>query len=281
MARNSTSRDLLKLIALLPWWVCLALAAASYFLFTALAGQPVTGSGGAARVNLVAVFSGALRFVAPTFLVLAALMSAIGRAQRKRLLASAQAGGPGSVASMRWQEFELLVGEAFRAQGYSVAELGGAGADGGVDLVLKRGAEKALVQCKHWKAFRVGVPVAREMLGAMTAAGATKGWVITSGRFTAEAEQFARQHRITLVDGNRLPAFLGKGRQQVGPRQEPPLMPLAGPERPPACQLCSKPMVERIARKGAQAGGRFWGCSTYPACRGTRPMDGPTTARGA
>lgn len=39
---------------------------------------------------------------------------------------------------MSWQEFELLVGEAFRRKGYAVAENGGGGADGGVDLVLKK-----------------------------------------------------------------------------------------------------------------------------------------------
>jgi restriction system protein len=37
---------------------------------------------------------------------------------------------------MTWQQFEQLVGEAFRLQGYTVAEIGGGGADGGVDLVL-------------------------------------------------------------------------------------------------------------------------------------------------
>ena len=36
---------------------------------------------------------------------------------------------------MSWREFEMLVGEAFRVQGYSVVETGGS-ADGGVDVVL-------------------------------------------------------------------------------------------------------------------------------------------------
>ena len=149
--------------------------------------------------------------------------------------------------------------------------------------MLRSGAEKALVQCKHWKAFKVGVPVVRELLGAMTAEAATKGWVITAGRFTAEAEAFAHLHRITLVDGDRLPALLGSTttRQTAswtttpeGPTGQPPT-PAPDPVHPPACPLCSKPMVERVARKGAKAGGRFWGCSTYPACRGTRPAERP------
>jgi restriction system protein len=39
----------------------------------------------------------------------------------------------------------------------------------------------------------------------------------------------------------------------------------------PACPTCGKGMVLRTARKGALAGSRFWGCTGYPECRGTRP----------
>ena len=40
-----------------------------------------------------------------------------------------------------------------------------------------------------------------------------------------------------------------------------------------ACPLCAKPMVRRTAKRGANAGGEFWGCTGYPACRGTRPIN--------
>jgi restriction system protein len=45
-----------------------------------------------------------------------------------------------------------------------------------------------------------------------------------------------------------------------------------GRKAPPACPLCAKPMAPRIAHKGAHAGARFWGCTAYPACKGTRPL---------
>jgi len=60
-------------------------------------------------------------------------------------------------------------GEAFRLQGYAVGETGGGGTDGGVDLVLRRGNDKFLVQCKQWKAFKVPVQPMRELYGVMTA----------------------------------------------------------------------------------------------------------------
>jgi four helix bundle suffix protein len=39
-----------------------------------------------------------------------------------------------------------------------------------------------------------------------------------------------------------------------------------------ACPRCSKPMVRRVARSGANSGQAFWGCSGYPDCKGTRPF---------
>ena len=40
----------------------------------------------------------------------------------------------------------------------------------------------------------------------------------------------------------------------------------------PSCPLCGKPMKQRTARQGKRIGSRFWGCSSYPECKGTRPM---------
>lgn len=38
----------------------------------------------------------------------------------------------------------------------------------------------------------------------------------------------------------------------------------------PACPTCGLPMIERTARRGPRAGGRFWGCTAYPKCHGIR-----------
>jgi four helix bundle suffix protein len=43
----------------------------------------------------------------------------------------------------------------------------------------------------------------------------------------------------------------------------------------PACPRCGKRMRLRTARQGAHAGQSFWGCSAYPDCRGTRPVEQP------
>ncbi len=38
----------------------------------------------------------------------------------------------------------------------------------------------------------------------------------------------------------------------------------------PKCPVCGGAMVERRAKKGINIGESFWGCTSYPKCRGTR-----------
>lgn len=45
------------------------------------------------------------------------------------------------------------------------------------------------------------------------------------------------------------------------------------PPAAPACPLCGNLMVLRTARKGDRTGSQFWGCSGYPECKGTRPLE--------
>ncbi|MBO5445761.1 MAG: topoisomerase DNA-binding C4 zinc finger domain-containing protein [Muribaculaceae bacterium] len=46
----------------------------------------------------------------------------------------------------------------------------------------------------------------------------------------------------------------------------------------PTCPKCGKPMFKRTQKKGQQQGREFWGCSDYPNCNGTRPLDLPGTS---
>ena len=41
----------------------------------------------------------------------------------------------------------------------------------------------------------------------------------------------------------------------------------------PACPICGKPMLRRMAKKGQRSGREFWSCSAYPTCTGTRNID--------
>ena len=47
----------------------------------------------------------------------------------------------------------------------------------------------------------------------------------------------------------------------------------------PLCPKCGKPMLRRMQKKGQQQRREFWGCSDYPNCNGTRPIDPSGTPR--
>ena len=302
MARRKKTRpleDVLDLLAMLPWWVCLVLAAVSYFvlhrLATPIQASDIQGQGGAMAGAIMqkAVIHGlatAGQYIVPILCLGAAALSAWRRKQRQTLVSDvAQARNADALDGMSWGEFELLVGESYRLQGYHVTEIGGGGPDGGVDLVLSKGSEKFFVQCKQWKAYKVGVTIVRELYGVMAAKGATGGFVVTSGRFTADAKDFAQGRNIELIDGHRLFAMIQRTRQAqsqpVKAQREAPSTTgtpetqasnaalessvAANAASHPECPRCGAAMALRTARQGANAGSAFWGCSTYPKCRGT------------
>lgn len=164
-----------------------------------------------------------------------------------------------------WFQFEKLVAAALACQGRQVERRGGANADGGIDLVARRSGEPDLaVQCKHWRAWNLGVARVREFLGAMTHAGFTKGLLIASKGYTAQAADLARQHGIALMDQAALIRLL----EAAGCRFAPEVQALLS-DKTKYCPRCEAPM---ILRQGTTP---FWGCSRYPACRYTMPVDRP------
>lgn len=80
--------------------------------------------------------------------------------------------------------------------------------------------------------------------------------------------QLERQSRDFIEQGG-FTENLYRARNQRTPGARPTRTPT--PSSPP-CPSCGQPMRRRTARHGAHAGQPFWGCSTYPACRGTRPF---------
>ncbi|MFT3720107.1 restriction endonuclease [Pseudorhodoferax sp.] len=298
-APSSSLENLLDLVALLPWWAGVGLAPLAYWWLHGVATRPMQTAQTAQTAQQISDmlpqmlwqgFATSGQYLIPFVCLLGALMSALRRRKRRALFHPAsQAGGADALQGMSWREFEMLVGEGFKRRGYGVRENGGGGADGGVDLVLTRGGEKFLVQCKQWKAFKVGVSTVRELYGVMAAEGAAGGFVVTSGRFTKEAEAFAAGRNVELVDGPALAALLqaarkaGAGGPGVSAAANAPRLPTdpgphmaRGPsaaDAAPGCPRCDRPMVRRTARKGPEAGKEFWGCSGYAqGCRGTREI---------
>lgn len=283
--KSSFLDDVVALVALMPWWVGVILAAASFAVLHHFAVAPITPpviEAGKPLPIASTLLTGAGhglatlgQYLLPLLCLAGAALSALKRRQSRGLVArAAELSDASAVDGMTWQEFERLVAEAFRLRGFQVAETGRDGPDCGVDVVLTKGAEKFLVQCKHWRAQRVGVEVVRELYGVMAAKGATGGFVVTSGRFSADAQGFAEGRNIKLIDGAALKRLL----QEAQARSAPP-QPVAEAPQPrhrdvpetPKCPKCEGLMVKRAAKRGALAGEQFWGCANFPKCRGTRP----------
>jgi restriction system protein len=293
--RSSGFEAVADLVALLPWWIGVALAAVSYVVLHAMAvpvkvipGQPINAANlmfGSLRGGLALIG----QYIVPIICLAGAALSVFRRRHREQLVSNvSQSKSADALDDMSWREFELLVGEAFRLQGYRVSEQGGAGPDGGIDLILSKGSEKFLVQCKQWKAFKVSVTVVRELYGVMAAKGAAGGFVVTSGRFTDEATAFASGRNIKLIDGPLLHGLIrqAKNSRSAVPAASPrhfTAVPTSSSPRPvsspgatqgstPSCPSCGSAMAKRKAKRGANMGGEFWGCETYPVCKGTRSI---------
>ncbi|MDP9066580.1 MAG: restriction endonuclease [Pseudomonadota bacterium] len=224
--------------------------------------------GGAVVHQMIHSFAFFLQFVVPPAFLIGATVSYFKRSRSIRLLEETRRPQGPAVASLTWQEFESLVAEAFRQRGFTVTEKGGAAPDGGVDLILARGTERFLVQCKQWRAQQVPVTIVRELYGVMAAQQAAGGYVVTSGRFTQDAIAFAHGRNIELIDGKTLPALLRESKNPVAASTMTPHTNTNHASAPP-CPRCNEPMVPRIAKRGANLGSEFWGCCRYPKCKAT------------
>jgi restriction system protein len=173
------NESILNQLAVLPWWVILIVAGALYvilkFILPTLSfDNPLTK----AFIKGLSLFAPYLVLL----LVIVAIFSLISQLLKGKMLEKQT--GLDSIGNLSWRQFESLVGEAFRRKGYLVLENPADGADGGVDLRLRKDGKLIFVQCKHWKSRNVGVKVVRELYGIITAKKAHGGILVTYGNYT-------------------------------------------------------------------------------------------------
>lgn len=247
--RSSIADDLV----LLPWWVSAVLAGIVYLVLPTVL-PPAVAKGGLAGI------------ISLGLLALAAI-SAL-RAWKTGHMLERQTGIE-SLRALPWKRFEDLLGEAYRRRGYRVEETLGGGADGGVDLVLRKDGRITLVQCKRWKQS-VPVQTVRELYGVLIDGGAAEAKLVATTTFTREAIAFAAGKPIELVGSAALLELL-HGVQTSGNIAEPPAK-IEQNHLTPVCPRCGSEMVMRKARQGTNVGQSFWGCSKFPECRGIRAI---------
>ena len=249
--KQSIYEDLIDITSELPWWAGVVLAIVSYVLITIYAASYGTNN------HLIGLFAAFFKVIIPLAFILSAIISAVK--QWKRVSIFKRQTGIESIRNLTWYQFELLISEAFRRQGYSVRETE-YGPDGGIDLILNKDNKKIFVQCKHWKTWKINVKPIRELQGIISVKGADGGIFVTSGKYTKDAISFAKECSIQLIDSDDLHSmFKGIDIDNT----EPTVI----SERP-NCPKCGNRMIKRSAKRGPNTGKDFWGCSTYPKCKG-------------
>lgn len=125
--------------------------------------------------------------------------------------------------------FEKAVVDLLWAMGYGGAhgqkQHVGRSGDGGIDGIIRQdalGLQKVYIQAKRYSDGKtVGSPILQQFLGALTTNGADRGVLITTSRFSANANRMATDllhNRVVLIDGielTRLMLAYGVGVQTV------------------------------------------------------------------
>ena len=160
--------------------------------------------------------------------------------------------------NMHPTEFEEYIADFFSKLGYKTQTVGGSH-DEGIDVIAEKDGIKHYIQCKKFITQTVSVGAVRDFYGAITdhlAKG--KGYFITTNKFTLEAEKFAEDKPIELIDGQRLIEYIRLAEKEGGVLKSPPLE---------KCLHCGGNLIEKRGKFG-----KFYGCSNYPQCRFTKKL---------
>lgn len=158
---------------------------------------------------------------------------------------------------MRPTEFEKYVVALYEKLGYKARHNGGPH-DGGIDVVAEKDGVVHYIQCKKFITSEVGVSALRDFYGAMAGNRADgKGIFITTSKYSTDAEKFADDKPIELIDSFKLVKLIRLAEGQGFDFQS-----VAQKEK---CPECGGVLMERSGKFG-----RFLGCENYPKCKYTR-----------
>lgn len=99
-------------------------------------------------------------------------------------------------------EFENYLAELFTHHGYTVETTPVTG-DYGADLILHKDQQRIAIQAKCYTGS-VGVSAVQEALSGMAYYSCHSAWVVTTGNYTTNAIELARQSKVRLLSRNEL-----------------------------------------------------------------------------
>jgi len=159
---------------------------------------------------------------------------------------------------MKPSEFEDYIADLFTRLGYKTKAVGSS-YDKGIDIIVEKDGIRGYIQCKKFITSKVTVGDVRDFYGALADHLTNgKGYFITTNKFTLEAEKFAEDKPIELIDGYKLIRYIKMTKKD---KEEPK-------KNPKKCPRCSGSLVQRDGKFGP-----FYGCSNYPKCNYTAKQD--------
>lgn len=158
---------------------------------------------------------------------------------------------------MHPSKFEEYITDLFIVLGYKAQKIGGSH-DGGLDVEIEKDGKKSYIQCKKFIVSKVSVSAVRDFYGALANKIVDgKGYFITTNTFTLEAEKFAEDKPIELIDGFKLLKYIELAEKQKS---------LKGVESTEnkKCPKCGGELIKKSGKFGP-----FYGCENYPKCSHT------------
>lgn len=131
--------------------------------------------------------------------------------RRRRIRRLAQLRRLGDLLALTPAQFEAATADLLRQLGYRSIQRKGRPGDLAADIsCLDQQGNKVVVQCKRYApGAKVGSPDIQKFIGMVAIHHeADRGIFITTSQFTAPAEELAKRHSVTRIDGVRLTALV-------------------------------------------------------------------------
>ncbi len=206
-----------------------------------------------------------------------------------------------SFDSMSGEQFEEFCADILRGNGYQNVELTPTTGDHGIDIIARKDGVKYAIQCKRYSK-PVGNKAIQEAYSGKTIYNADVAVVMTNTEFTSQAIQDATKLNVLLWGRDKIDSLQRSGfsydsveeikklkgmiNNNVSSRQREVKQEIDttdegdsvswirelknGGKEEMICPECGGKLVIRTAKRGANIGSQFYGCSNYPKCKYTK-----------
>ncbi len=168
---------------------------------------------------------------------------------------------------MPGDEFEFFCADILRGNGFRDVEVTKASGDHGIDVLARKDGVSYAIQCKRYSK-PVGNKAVQEAYSGKAIYHADVAIVMSNMEFTAQAIEDAKRLGVELWDRNMIYSLQRKSGIVVEPKE--PFKEEINEDL--ICPNCGGNLVIRTAKRGANIGSKFYGCSNYPNCKYTRDI---------